>query len=221
MLLCEWFFTLFEKDKIEEELQEEHKFWHQVIKTMLIRFMHQDADLQDDVKKALKNVNTMLNPFIEYFDPPPPEDDTPIEKETRRAGRQFVEMFAHFAGIVMASKTGAVIKDTPSLWRSNLEEHFLCWSVFSRIASMSRENAKPYVVDIIFETLPVLYTMKKDSVAGAAMRLGIHLDLVHAFFNEWITEEMIENLIGNPVSSSDDDDGSSEDDEQDAPPVIA
>jgi len=230
-LLCEWFFVLFKKDKIEAELATEHQFWHHVIRELITRFINKNnngVELADDMKKALSNANTVLDPFVEYFDAKREEDyriDEAVEEETVIAGRYLVELFVDMAGIVLGDRTRDMLHEIHLLRRAELEELFLRWSVFVRIAGMARDAAKPVLVDIIFDTLPVLYIQKQAGVPGMRMRLGIYLDLVQTFYNERITEQMVQRIVDASSSSSSspessdsdsDGDGSVEDDGSDA-----
>lgn len=212
---------LFKKDKIEAELATEHQFWHHVIRELITRFINNNngVELADDMKKALSNANTVLDPFVEYFDAKREEDyriDEAVEEETVIAGRYLVELFVDLAGIVLGDRTRNMLHEIPLLRRAELEELFLRWSVFVRIAGMARDAAKPVLVDIIFDTLPVLYIQKQAGVPGMRMRLGIYLDLVQTFYNERITEQMVQRIVDASSSSSpessdsddDDDDGS-------------
>jgi len=213
--------VLFKKDKIEAELATEHQFWHHVIRELITRFINNNngVELADDMKKALSNANTVLDPFVEYFDAKREEDyriDEAVEEETVIAGRYLVELFVDLAGIVLGDRTRNMLHEIPLLRRAELEELFLRWSVFVRIAGMARDAAKPVLVDIIFDTLPVLYIQKQAGVPGMRMRLGIYLDLVQTFYNERITEQMVQRIVDASSSSSpessdsddDDDDGS-------------
>lgn len=208
---------LFKKDKIETELATEHQFWHHVIRELITRFINNNGTVEaDDMKKALSNANTVLDPFVEYFDAKREEDyriDEAVEEETVIAGRYLVELFVDMAGIVLGDRTRDMLHEIHLLRRAELEELFLRWSVFVRIAGMTRDAAKPVLVDIIFDTLPVLYIQKQAGVPGMRMRLGIYLDLVQTFYNERITEQMVQRIVdasssSPPSSDSDDDEGS-------------
>ena len=206
---------LFKKDKIEAELATEHQFWHHVIRELITRFINNNGTVEaDDMKKALSNANTLLDPFVEYFDAKREEDyriDEAVEEETVIAGRYLVELFVDMAGIVLGDRTRDMLHEIHLLRRAELEELFLRWSVFVRIAGMTRDAAKPVLVDIIFDTLPVLYIQKQAGVPGMRMRLGIYLDLVQTFYNERITEQMVQRIVdasSSPSSDSDDDEGS-------------
>lgn len=208
---------LFKKDKIEAELATEHQFWHHVIRELITRFINNNGTVEaDDMKKALSNANTVLDPFVEYFDAKREEDyriDEAVEEETVIAGRYLVELFVDMAGIVLGDRTRDMLHEIHLLRRAELEELFLRWSVFVRIAGMARDAAKPVLVDIIFDTLPVLYIQKQAGVPGMRMRLGIYLDLVQTFYNERITEQMVQRIVdasssSPPSSDSDDDEGS-------------
>lgn len=206
---------LFKKDKIEAELATEHQFWHHVIRELITRFINNNGTVEaDDMKKALSNANTVLDPFVEYFDAKREEDyriDEAVEEETVIAGRYLVELFVDMAGIVLGDRTRDMLHEIHLLRRAELEELFLRWSVFVRIAGMTRDAAKPVLVDIIFDTLPVLYIQKQAGVPGMRMRLGIYLDLVQTFYNERITEQMVQRIVdasSSPSSDSDDDEGS-------------
>jgi hypothetical protein len=207
--------VLFKKDKIEAELATEHQFWHHVIRELITRFINNNGTVEaDDMKKALSNANTVLDPFVEYFDAKREEDyriDEAVEEETVIAGRYLVELFVDMAGIVLGDRTRDMLHEIHLLRRAELEELFLRWSVFVRIAGMTRDAAKPVLVDIIFDTLPVLYIQKQAGVPGMRMRLGIYLDLVQTFYNERITEQMVQRIVdasSSPSSDSDDDEGS-------------
>jgi hypothetical protein len=207
--------VLFKKDKIEAELATEHQFWHHVIRELITRFINNNGTVEaDDMKKALSNANTLLDPFVEYFDAKREEDyriDEAVEEETVIAGRYLVELFVDMAGIVLGDRTRDMLHEIHLLRRAELEELFLRWSVFVRIAGMTRDAAKPVLVDIIFDTLPVLYIQKQAGVPGMRMRLGIYLDLVQTFYNERITEQMVQRIVdasSSPSSDSDDDEGS-------------
>ena len=219
-LLCEWFFVLFKKDKIEAELATEHQFWHHVIRELITRFINNNngVELADDMKKALSNANTVLDPFVEYFDAKRDYSiDEAVEEETVIAGRYLVELFVDMAGIVLGDRTRDMLHEIHLLRRAELEELFLRWSVFVRIAGMARDAAKPVLVDIIFDTLPVLYIQKQAGVPGMRMRLGIYLDLVQTFYNERITEQMVQRIVdassssSSPESSDSDSDGDGSD----------
>ena len=222
--LCEWMFILLRSGEecIKRELVEEKTFWKHVIREILARFIHSGEAEEKDVKWAMKNGNILLDPFIEYTDKTPPSAIDQLEEETRKAAKSFMELFVLIAGVVVANRTGAVIDTIPWLWRANLLERFLRWAFFARINVMDHESARGPVVDIIFETIPKLYTMKNNGVAGANMRFSIYMDLVYAFHGERITDEMIERIIGNPVVLDDSsDDEQEEDDDEFPPPVIA
>lgn len=225
VVLCQWFLDWFTSENIEEELEEEAQFWFLVVKTLFKRFVLrvEGHEIPRGVYEALNNINIVLNPFTDYYRPPPSRLCDQMEKDTHAKAKAFVTRFTMLVSAVISHKIDVPMDERQQLNRIEMEEMFLEWAIFFRHARYPRDSMRGLVSDIIFVETPRLYEAERAGDEEAALLRKIYRNLVYAFHGVWITEEIILNVLVSAPSppESEDEQDDDDEDEEEAPPVIA